>query len=166
MDRHEEVGRLVIFGGFTGSVDRIQKICHQEGWHVLRVDGRGWSFTNEKGEKIDKPMTELLQIFQDGQEEYPKVAFDGQPGAGGMGITLTASPTEVFFSNDFNAESRIQAEDRHHRPGMSDKGGLIIDIIHLPSDEYVLENLKKKKDLQMLSMVGLKDGIEGALNEV
>ncbi len=75
-----------------------------------------------------------------------------------MGLTLTASPTIVFYSNDFNAESRIQAEDRIHRPGMDKtRGATIIDLIHLPSDEYVLDNLKKKKDLQNLTMGELKD---------
>jgi len=36
LDENEEVGRLVIFAGFTGSVDRIVKLCLKEKWDVVR----------------------------------------------------------------------------------------------------------------------------------
>ena len=66
-----------------------------------------------------------------------------------MALTLTASPTELFYSNDFNGEARFQAEDRFHRAGMDkNRGATIIDFVHLPSDQLVLDNLQKKKDLQ------------------
>jgi hypothetical protein len=77
----------------------------------------------------------------------------GQPGAAGMGLTLTASPSIVYWSNDFNAESRIQSEDRIHRPGMDlNRGATIYDLVHLPTDLHILSNLKKKRDLQALTM--------------
>ena len=38
LDENEEVGRLVIFAGFTGSVDRIVKLCLKEKWDVVRCD--------------------------------------------------------------------------------------------------------------------------------
>ena len=77
-----------------------------------------------------------------------------------MGITLTASPTICYYSNDFNAESRIQSEDRIHRPGMDvNLGATIIDLIHLPSDLLVLKNLQKKRDLQGLTLGEMKQAI-------
>ena len=70
-----------------------------------------------------------------------------------MAVTLTASCEEVFFSNDFNGESRSQAEDRGHRPGMDlNKGLLITDIYHLPSDAAIHTNLKEKRRLENMSM--------------
>ena len=70
-----------------------------------------------------------------------------------MGLTLTASPTIVYYSNDFNAESRIQSEDRIHRMGMDvNRGATIIDIVHLSSDELVLNNLRNKRKLQSLTL--------------
>ena len=38
LDENEEVGRLVIFAGFTGSVDRIVRLCLKEKWDVVRCD--------------------------------------------------------------------------------------------------------------------------------
>jgi len=64
----------------------------------------------------------------------------------------------LFYSNDFDGEARMQAEDRIHRIGMDkNRGALIVDLIHLPTDELVLKNLKLKKKLQNLTMGELDD---------
>jgi len=145
LEEHEDFGRLVSFAGFTGSIDRIVKIAMTNGWpNVIVADGRGWNSYGIQGSP-----QELLNIFQHG-DKSKNVLFVGQPGAAGMGITLTASPSIVYYSNDFNAESRIQSEDRIHRPGCT--GANIIDLFHLDSDRLVYENLMKKRDLQAMTM--------------
>lgn len=147
IEEHEDIGRLVVYAGFTGSVDRCTQIFLKAGWDVIRVDGRGW-WSN----KPDNAMN-LLKRFQDKSRAHPKIGFVGQPGAAGMGLTLTESPTVVYYSNDFNGESRTQSEDRIHRPGMDkNRGATIIDIIHLPTDELVLNNLKAKRRLELMSL--------------
>jgi SNF2 family DNA or RNA helicase len=147
LDEHDDIGRIVIYGGFTGSIERIVSIVSKAQWKFIRVDGRGWH------SDIPGSSQDLLDAFQDKRVEYERVAFIGQPGAAGMGLTLTASPTIVYYSNDFNAESRIQSEDRIHRIGMdTNRGATIVDLVHLPSDEIVITNLKKKRKLQDLTM--------------
>lgn len=154
LEDHEDVGRLVVYGGFTGSVDRIAELCQKEGWHIIRVDGRGW-YSDLQGDAKT-----LLRLFQDKTNE-DRIVFIGQPGAAGMGLTLTASPSIVYYSNDFNAESRIQSEDRIHRAGMdATRGATIYDLFHLPSDEYILNNLKAKRRLQDLSLGEVKSAME------
>lgn len=148
LEDHEDVGRLVVYGGFTATIDRIVRLCSQNKWRTIRVDGRGVAsgYTTNS-------LEENLRIFQDTKVYKDPTVFIGHPGAAGMGVTLTASPTIVYYSNDFNAESRIQSEDRIHRIGMDvNKGATIIDLIHLDSDLVVLENLKKKRDLQSITM--------------
>jgi len=171
LDEHDDIGRLVVWGGFTGTVDRITKICRREAWAVLRVDGRGYCGFDHKGNTL--PDNELL-IAMDAShprhkellETYPRLCFVGHPKAGGMALTLTASPTEVFFSNDFDGEARMQAEDRFHRAGMDkNRGATIIDLIHLPTDKYVLDNLKIKKNLQKVSMGDFNKALEEYMNE-
>ena len=82
-------------------------------------------------------------------EKHKRLCFVGHPKAGGMALTLTASPTEIFYSNDFAGEARMQAEDRFHRGGMdTNRGATIIDYFHLPTDKYVHTNLMIKKNLQ------------------
>jgi hypothetical protein len=153
LQEHDDIGRMVIYGGFTGSVDICCETVQAAGWDYMRVDGRGWQCTIPNLDRIG-----MLEAFQNRKDDHPKMAFVGQPGAAGMGLTLTASPSIVYYSNDFNSESRLQSEDRIHRPGMDvNLGATIIDLIHLPSDEYVLNNLRQKRDLQSMSMGGLKE---------
>lgn len=55
--------------------------------------------------------------------------FVGQVSTGGIGITLTAAPTMVYFGNAWPLEDRIQSEDRFHRIGQVADSCLIIDIV-------------------------------------
>jgi SNF2 family DNA or RNA helicase len=147
LDEHDDVGRLVVYGGFTGTIDRVIGLVQKNKWDYIRVDGRGWQST------IPGKPPELLEAFQERKDNHPRLVFVGQPGAAGMGLNLTASPSIVYYSNDFNAESRIQSEARIHRPGMDvNRGACIIDLIHLPTDRLVIENLRKKRRLQDMSM--------------
>ncbi len=153
LDEHLDVGRLVVYAGFTGAIDRCVQVARNVGWEIIRADGRGWWASIP--EEVDH-----LDLFQDMQEKYPRVVFIGQPGAAGMGITLTASPTILYYSNTFNGEDRIQSEGRGHRPGMDlIKGLTVIDLIHLPTDELVLDNLVKKRKLQALTMNDLSKAL-------
>jgi SNF2 family DNA or RNA helicase len=154
LEEHEDIGRIVIYAGFKDSVDRCVSLCLTEGWNVIRVDGRGF-WNNLSLVKSE----DMLEYFQN--RENPKIAYVGHPRAGGMGVTLTASPTIVYYSNSFDGEARFQSEDRIHRPGADlNKGCTIIDLIHLETDEYVLDNLLKKRNLQDLTMGQLIEGIK------
>lgn len=151
LEQHEEVQRLNVYAGFQGSVDRIEEHCRKLEWHTIRADGRGWRCS--LGEMSND---EMIKIYQSDIDE--RIVFIGQPGAAGMGLTLTASPTTFFYSNDFNPENRMQAEDRGHRPGMDMvRGGQIIDIIHLPSDLKVIQSLKQSRQLQAMSIEELRN---------
>lgn len=155
LDQHDEVGRLVTYAGFAESVDRCVDLVRNHGWHFIRVDGRGWL--------SDLPGTpmELIKRFQ--EDDSINVGFVAQSTSGGMGLTLTASPSIVYFSNDFNGESRSQSEDRIHRIGMDkERGANIYDLIHLPTDLLVLENLKKKRRLEQMTLGECKTALESA----
>jgi len=163
LENHEEAGRYIVWGGFTGTVDRLVAMALAAGWDVLRVDGRGYhGFAAQGGglnsdellAAMDRTHPKAAELL----EKYPRLCFVGHPQAGGMALTLHASPTELFYSNCFNGEARMQAEDRAHRMGMDDNRGLTIkDLIMLPTDKLVLDNLRQKKKLQDLSMGELKD---------
>lgn len=162
LDEHSEIGRLVTYAGFTGSVERCVQTSLSEKWGVIRVDGRGWKLYLPDGQETPaKP--DFLSIFQDQLSEYPRINFVGQAAAAGSGHTLTASPTIFYYSNDFNADSRIQSEDRIHRIGMDkNRGATIIDVFHLPVDRLVYNNLKKKRELQAMSLGEIVDAMKVA----
>jgi len=154
LDEYSEVGRVVIYAGFQGSIDRVVQTVTQEGWDVIRLDGRGWHYYGSK----DICNDDLVREFQEGTT--PNLAFVAQPGAGGYGFTLTASPVIIYYSNTFVGEHRSQSEDRIHRPGMDvNRGATIVDIIHLDTDELVLKNIKEKRRLETMTMGELHNAI-------
>ena len=53
LDENEEVGRLVIFAGFTGSVDRIVRLCLKEKWDVVRCDQGNFQVFAAKSDSPD-----------------------------------------------------------------------------------------------------------------
>jgi hypothetical protein len=157
LEAHDDDGRLIVFAGFMESVERVVEVLEAERWSWIRFDGRGWKSSPDIKAKGSY---ELLRVFQKGQQQHPRVCFVGQADAAGTGLTLTASHELVFYSNTFNGDSRMQAEHRAHRPGMDvNKGCLITDIVHLPSDETTIQNLKEKKRLQDLSLGVLSEGL-------
>ncbi|HIG58737.1 MAG TPA: DEAD/DEAH box helicase [Flavobacteriales bacterium] len=73
--------------------------------------------------------------------------FVGNPQTGGMGITLTASSTVIYYSNSYNLEHRIQSEDRAHRIGQTNRV-TYVDLICLKTvDEKIVKALRAKKQL-------------------
>ena len=142
------------------------------GWFVLRVDGRGYTGFNPTGVDSVNPNELLIGMdrkhpkYKEYLIKYPKLCFIGHPQAGGMALTLHASPTELFYSNCFNGEARMQAEDRAHRIGMDENRGLVIkDLIMLPTDQLVLNNLKAKKKMQDVTMGELRTTFQEINNE-
>lgn len=150
LDENEEVGRIVVFAGFTGSVDRIMRLCREKKWATVRCDGRGLSVFGADGKPI--PKVNPLEFWSD-LESNPVVAWVSHPESGGMSFTLTEARTAVFWSNSFKSEFRSQAEDRIHRPGMDlNKGCLIVDLVQLPSDERALATLKEDRRLELMTL--------------
>jgi SNF2 family DNA or RNA helicase len=152
LEQFEEDGRLVAFGAFSATIDRLEKLIVSAGWTPIILDGRGWR------SPISKDPLELLKAFQEGQKEHNKICFAAHPGSGSMGLTLTASQAMVYYSNTFNAEEKIQSMDRIHRPGS--RGANYYELIHLPTDLLIVENLKKKRDLQSMSLGEIAESLE------
>jgi len=166
LDEHESIGRYIVWGGFQGTVDRLARIAKQQGWAILKIDGRKWVAEKADGtpDDLDKYLSAMDRSdknFKQLQEEIPRLCVIGAPDAGGMALTFTASPTMLYFSNSFKGEARIQSEDRGHRIGMDENRGLTIkDIFLLPCDEYVYDNIQRKIELQNLTLGEIKSNIE------
>ncbi len=149
LDEHEDVGRICLFAGFHGSIDRLVKVARKEGWETIKVDGRGWQ-CSIPGIKSD---ADMLYAFANQQTLYPQIAYIGHPGSGGLGTDLAASPTFCFYSNDFVGDNRTQAEDRGHGPTMNiNRGCRIIDLVCLYTDQYIIDSLKAKRRLEKITM--------------
>jgi len=164
LEENEEQGRLVIFAGFTGSLDRIVKLCLKQHWAVVRVDGRGWYTFDHEGNNVTRQY-EPLDYWAD-VERFPRVTFVAHPKSGGLSLTLTEARMVVYFSNDFNPESRSHSEDRIHRIGMDEnKGATIVDIIHLPTDARVLSILRDNRRLELITLGDIKKSLGAGKGE-
>lgn len=134
----DSYNRFAIYAAYTASVDKLVKIGQELGWTTIRIDGRG----------IESPFDNPLDVFQSDTEQ--RILFVGQSDAGGLSITLNKSENLMFYSNSFNGANRMQTEDRIHRIGTTRAN--IIDLLWLPTDRYVLDNLQRKRELQSITL--------------
>jgi SNF2 family DNA or RNA helicase len=81
------------------------------------------------------------------QEEPSCKVFVAQIQTAGLGITLTAADTAIFYSLDYSFANYDQARARLHRIGQRNS----VTYIHLVArgtvDEKVLKALQKKKSV-------------------
>ena len=162
LDENEEVGRLVIFAGFTGSVDRIVKLCLKEKWDVVRCDQGNFQVLAAKSDSTEGVvMTGEEPLDYWANMDHGKVAFVANPESGGMSLTLVEARMAVYWSNSWKPEYRVQSEDRIHRKGMDENlGCTIVDLIHLPSDERVLSVLRANRKLELMTMGEVMEGVD------
>lgn len=152
LDENEEQGRIVVYAGFTASIDIICDACIKYGWEVIRVDGEAEKIGKD-GAWTSCSMGNPLVEFQDKARKIPKIAFVAHPASAKTALTLTEAWMLVYYSNTFIGDDRMQSEERIHRIGMDlNKGATIVDLFHLPSDLYVHDNIKGKRKLQGMSL--------------
>jgi len=73
--------------------------------------------------------------------------FVGQIATAGLGITLTAASTLVFYSTDYSMSNHEQARARIHRVGQQKNCTYIYLVAKNTVDEKVLKALRSKADL-------------------
>ena len=80
------------------------------------------------------------------------VVVVGTPSSGSMGLNLTAASTVVYLSNDYSLKTRMQSEDRVHRPGQT-RAVSYFDFMAVGPDGQktidaeILKALRSKEDL-------------------
>lgn len=79
------------------------------------------------------------------QEDDKVRFFVGQPHSGGIGLTLTAANTVIYYSNDFSLETRLQSEDRAHRIGQRNTVAYIDLVARGTLDTRVRKALQEKE---------------------
>ena len=134
MDLIEDIdGQFIVWARFREEIRAIAQLFHSN--KITMAVYYGGVSATDREEAIDN--------FQGGKIR----AFIGQQQAAGMGLTLTAAQTAIYYSNDFNLEHRLQSEDRCHRKGT--KGNVVyIDLVAEDSiDEVITTALQRKSDM-------------------
>ena len=126
-------GQFIVWACFREEIAQIAKTLEKMG--MTAVQYHGGIKTADREAAVDD--------FQSGRAR----AFIGQPQSGGIGLTLTAAQTAIYYANDYNSETRLQSEDRCHRIGTKHKV-VYIDIIATGTiDERIVAALKRKEDV-------------------
>jgi SNF2 family DNA or RNA helicase len=128
----EEDEKLVIMGRFVAELDAIEEMLEKKKIRYAVVRGG-----------IDNRSD---QVFRFQNDPECKV-FVGQLQAAGMGITLTAASTMVFFSLDYSMANFDQAKSRTHRMGQKHNCLYIYLTARNSIDNKVLKALREKQDL-------------------
>lgn len=126
--------KLVIFARFRAEIAAIENLLR------LRKIQYGSIYGNV-------PMEERGKIVEDFQTNPDTKVFVAQIQTAGLGITLHAASTAVFYSYDYNYANYAQALARIHRIGQR----LPVTYIHLvvdgSIDEKILAALENKEDM-------------------
>jgi SNF2 family DNA or RNA helicase len=84
--------------------------------------------------------------------------FVGQIATAGLGITLTAASTLVFYSLDYSMSNFEQAKARIHRVGQRENCTYVYLTAKGTVDEKVLKALRSKADLAKLLVDDYRNG--------
>lgn len=141
--------KLVIIARFVPELDDIQELLEKKkiGYSVVRGGVKGRN--NE------------IHRFQ--YDDKCRV-FVGQIATAGLGITLTAASTMVFYSLDFSVSNFAQAKARIHRAGQKENCHYIYLMCRGTVDGKVLYALQKKTDLAKMLMDDYRRGRDPFMN--
>ena len=134
LDTIEEMdGKVIIWSRFRHDIKKIRKALEKDYGSGTVVTYYGDTSQEDRDKAIDR--------FQN--DEGTKF-FVGNAQTAGRGLTLTAATNVIYYSNDFNLETRIQSEDRCHRIGQKNNV-LYVDLVVPDSiDIHIVKVLQSK----------------------
>lgn len=124
-------GKIIIWSRFVAD---IKLIAARLGEHALTYYGE----TNSKDREA------AVKNFQN-KNNRSKFFISNR--AGSTGLTLTAAENSIYYSNDFDLETRLQSEDRNHRIGTT--GTVVYTDLEAERsiDRKIINALRKKKSI-------------------
>ena len=102
---YRENHRILIFCQMTKMLDILEDYMNRKKYSYFRLDG-SCNIADRR---------DMVDEFQCNEKIF---AFLLSTRAGGLGVTLTAADTVIFYDNDWNPTMDAQACDRAHRIGL------------------------------------------------
>lgn len=135
--------KLVVMARFIPELNDIQEMLERKGIGYAMVRGGV------------KHRSDEIRRFQ--QDEDCRV-FIGQIAAAGLGITLTAASTMIFYSLDYSMSNFEQAKARIHRVSQTENCHYIYLVAKNTVDRKVIRALRSKVDLARLLVDDYRKG--------
>jgi|TARA_R110001583_G_scaffold40728_1_gene129882 SNF2 family DNA or RNA helicase len=130
-------GKIIIWATYIHDIQKIKETLEEE-YGVNSVETFfGGTASDDRQEIVGK--------FQDMDSELRFLVAN--PRVGGYGLTLTASHTVIYYSNNYDLEVRMQSEDRAHRIGQVNKVTYIDLMVEKTVDELIIKSLRNKINL-------------------
>lgn len=138
--------KLLVWTRFRAELHRgfeeMVKLGAKNGTHVAVLHG---------GQKRHERDATLRLLDPRTSPDAPVIVI-GTTATGSMGLNLTAAHTVAYLSNDFNLKTRLQSEDRTHRPGQRNIVTYTDFVATGPNgqktiDHIVLKALRDKNDI-------------------
>ncbi len=136
--------KLVIMARFIPEIEAIKKLLVKKNLSFSVITG-----------DVKNRADEISRF----QNDADVLVFLGQIATAGLGITLTASSTMVFYSLDYSMSNFEQAKARIHRTGQKENCTYIYLIAKNTVDEKVLKALKNKVNLAKSLIDDYKNGL-------
>jgi len=140
----ETNGKVIVWCKFRQEIFAMMRALEKEGIKHVVFYG-------------DVKETDRVTARQSFQSDPSVQVFVGQVRTGGIGITLHAANTVIYFSNSFSTEDRVQSEDRAHRIGQTKSVDYVDIVVPATIDVKIISVLRNNKHL---SDQILKDGIK------
>ena len=126
--------KLVVFCRFRAEIDLISASLKKKKIRFASIYG-------------DVKIEDRGAIVDDFQRNPETKVFLAQIDTAGLGITLTAADTCVYYSENFNYAAYSQSLARIHRIGQKNRCAYIHLVVEHSIDETILKALAKKEDL-------------------
>ena len=126
-------GKAIIWANWVHNIEQIKE-------ELIKEYGVNSTVTFY-GKVTSEQRTEAIKQFHNNPECR---FFVANPSTGGYGLTLTQATTVIYYSNSYNAEHRMQSEERAHRIGQTEKVTYVDLITEDTVDEKIVKALKTK----------------------
>lgn len=137
--------KLVVFAKFTAEIEAMSDHLEEQGIKHVTLTG------------ATKNRQHVISSFQKDPETKVLIA---QISTGGVGITLTAADTAIFYSTGYSLIDYEQAKARIHRIGQTKKVTYIHIVAKNTIDEVIVNALREKKDLAKLAVDDYRQAIK------
>jgi DNA helicase INO80 len=127
--------RVLIFCQMTKMIDILEDYLNRMQYRFFRLDG-SCNISDRR---------DMVEEFQTDDDIF---AFVLSTRAGGLGITLTAADTVIFYDNDWNPTMDAQATDRAHRIGQLKNVYVYRLVTKGTIEERIVKRAQQKQTVQ------------------
>lgn len=125
-------GKCIIFAKYQKEIEEIEAVLDEE----------GLSWAEFTGKTSLKERNKAIEAFR-GDTQF----LIANKSCGAFGLNLQFCHNMIFYNNDFNYGTRLQAEDRIHRLGQEHECHIYDIVMQGSIDCFIDENLGKKGGL-------------------